>query len=344
MTQQEIHARALEVARHFRVNVCELIDILQTLDARKTFREYECTSLFQYAVKHLGLSEDVALNFIAVARKAVEVPALKQELKSGTVTVSKVRKMCSVINAGNQKQWLDKAREMSTRELETEVVRVNPKAAVPESVTPVSENRSRLQLGVSDEFKKLLKQAQNLVSTSQQKAADLETTLEVVLKDYLEKHDPVQKAQRHAARNAARIQGSITNVKVDKELSATASKESSVTAGKVSVIFQPVVTGRVNPLAFSRPVAGKVNPLRSSPRKPIPAALEHALRLRDHGRCAHRASCGARCENTRWLDFHHIVPVVAGGADTLANMTTLCRVHHQTLHAWAQQTRRVILS
>ena len=53
---QEIHLKALEVAGRYLKCVGELLDILQTLDERKTFRSYECTSLYQYAVKHLKLS------------------------------------------------------------------------------------------------------------------------------------------------------------------------------------------------------------------------------------------------------------------------------------------------
>ncbi|MBI3556086.1 MAG: HNH endonuclease, partial [Deltaproteobacteria bacterium] len=46
----------------------------------------------------------------------------------------------------------------------------------------------------------------------------------------------------------------------------------------------------------------------------------------------HKDAENKRCESTRWLDSHHITPVRKGGADTLENLTTLCRAHHQMGH------------
>ena len=73
MTHQQLHETALEISSRYSRNACELLEILQALDTRKTFREYECTSLYHYAVKHLKLSEDVASTFITVARKSVMI-------------------------------------------------------------------------------------------------------------------------------------------------------------------------------------------------------------------------------------------------------------------------------
>ena len=115
MTHQQIHAKALEVVGRFKGNIYEVIESLQTVDAHKTFREYECTSFYDYAVGRLGLSEDIASNFITVARKAAEVPALQRELQSNSITISKARKICSVLTVENHEDWLELARTLSLR-------------------------------------------------------------------------------------------------------------------------------------------------------------------------------------------------------------------------------------
>src|SRR5437899_1788808 len=101
----EIHVQALEVARRYHSSVGELLDVLIRLDQSKAYWELECTSLFSYCITHLKLSEDVALNFITVARKAVDVPALKQAVQENHITLSKARRICSVLKPENQTQW-----------------------------------------------------------------------------------------------------------------------------------------------------------------------------------------------------------------------------------------------
>lgn len=51
------------------------------------------------------------------------------------------------------------------------------------------------------------------------------------------------------------------------------------------------------------------------------------VKARDGGRCRR---CGAAGAN---LKAHHIVPLAEGGADTEANMVTLCERCHRIAHA-----------
>ena len=66
-----------------------------------------------YAVHDLKLSESVALNFINVARKSVQVPELKAEIEAGSFCVSKARKIVSVITPENKTDWIEKAKTLS---------------------------------------------------------------------------------------------------------------------------------------------------------------------------------------------------------------------------------------
>ena len=81
---------------------------------------------------------------------------------------------------------------------------------------------------------------------------------------------------------------------------------------------------------FLRGVGQKKQQVR---RKPIAAELRHAIYLRDQGQCAFKDKNGNRCSSQRYLEFHHILPVSKGGKDTLDNLVTLCRGHHQFFHS-----------
>ena len=73
-----------------------------------------------------------------MARKTSEVPALKAEIKRGSITVSKARKMTSVLNALNQDHWLKLARESSSRTIEKHVALISPKTAVREKANYIN--------------------------------------------------------------------------------------------------------------------------------------------------------------------------------------------------------------
>ncbi len=86
----------------------------------------------------LKLSEEVAYIYINVARKARQIPALKEEIRKGTITVTKAKKITSVINAANQSHWLELARTASKAKLEKEVAAHSPGLAVRDKMTYVN--------------------------------------------------------------------------------------------------------------------------------------------------------------------------------------------------------------
>ena len=316
MTQQQIHAKSLEVADRYKKSVFELIEILQTLDAHKTFREYECSSLYDYSIKRLGLSEDVAYNYIAVARKAIEVPALKKEIQDNRITMSKARKIIPVLTEKNKSEWLGLASTLTSKDLQQKVAEANPKKAVNERLTYVTGKRLKLELGVSGEFETKLKRVQDLVSNSKRSAASYEDALEAALDLFLEKRDPAQKARRFAAK--------ISLAEVRAETIETASTVKAEESGKEK--------SAEDSNTALRPVSRRVENASFIRRKQIAAQTNHHLNLRDQGRCTHHDSHGNRCANTRWLDRHHRVPVAVGGDNSIGNLVTLCSQHHQLLH------------
>jgi hypothetical protein len=115
---QDVHEKAKALAQKFRQAESDLIEILQKVDQHKIFRHLGYSSLFVYALKELKLSEANASNFITVSRKAREVPQLKEEIKSGNITVSKARKITPVLNKNNSCHWLKMAKALPQKQLE----------------------------------------------------------------------------------------------------------------------------------------------------------------------------------------------------------------------------------
>src|SRR5262249_47297636 len=61
----------------------------------------------------------------------------------------------------------------------------------------------------------------------------------------------------------------------------------------------------------------------------IPAAVKRAVCERDQGRCTFASETGRRCEERRFLEYDHEVPVARGGEATVENIRLRCRAHNQ---------------
>jgi hypothetical protein len=108
--KKEIHERALSLAKEFKRSEANLISVLQEVEESKLFFDLGLTGLFQYAIRILELSEDVAYCFITVSRKAKQVPELFAAIQNGSVSVSKAKKAALVITAKNQSEWSEEKR------------------------------------------------------------------------------------------------------------------------------------------------------------------------------------------------------------------------------------------
>ena len=71
--------------------------------------------------------------------------------------------------------------------------------------------------------------------------------------------------------------------------------------------------------------------LKENSPKP-PAAIKHAVVLRDNGQCTFIRSDGKRCSNERHLELHHQHPRSLGGEHSVSNLITLCGAHHRDHH------------
>ena len=294
---ETLHKRALTVACQFHKAESSLIDILQLIDERRIFSNLGYTSLFDYSVRALKLSESTASNFITVARKSKIIPELKMAISAGDITVSKARKITSVLTPENQAHWIGLAKTLPKQKLEKEIAKVMPETLTPERSRYVSETRIELKMGVSEKLMEKLKRSQNLVSQKLKKSASLEDTLGELVELFLSKQDPVEKAKR------------VTSTKVKDFSQQQDSSTSETRKGLTSNAIASVHGTRY-----------------------LNAGLKHQIRLRDGFQCAHLSEDGVRCQSKRWLEIHHRVPLSLGGSNNLSNFQTLCSAHHKMFH------------
>jgi 5-methylcytosine-specific restriction endonuclease McrA len=197
---EALHKRILEAASRYKKCEAEMIDLIQQADTHKIYKVKGYSSLFEYVIKGVRLSESAAGIFIGIARKAAEVPELKLEIQTGAISVSNARRIVPVLTCKNKEEWLSKAKNLSQRQLEKEVIKVRPEVATPERVKYVTSERVKLEVGFSEKDMLGIRKLQDILCQKTQKSVSLEEAICIVVEDYLKRHDPVQKAKRHTVR------------------------------------------------------------------------------------------------------------------------------------------------
>lgn len=208
----QLHEEALAIVARYKTCEFDLVEVLQKIDRHQIYLSRMFRSLYQYATEGLGLSEEIAYAFINVARKSNEIPALKEEIKSGALTVAKAKRITAVLTRENQNHWLELARTSTKQKLEREIAMASPVHAVADQlkyIHPTAEKsdsaqvlnlgqtvRVQLQAGISERLMLDIRRVQELISQRLRRPATLEDVIKAMVAEYLHKHDPVQIAAR----------------------------------------------------------------------------------------------------------------------------------------------------
>ncbi|MCB0390397.1 MAG: hypothetical protein KDD58_03855 [Bdellovibrionales bacterium] len=192
---RHIHQKCESAVNDLKSCESQLIYALQEADKFKIYRYLGKNSLFQYALS-LGLSESQAYNYITVARKSRECPELQKAIDKKEITISKARAVSGVIREDNQIKWIQLAKTSTKRELEKAVAKVSPRALKKESARFINDHTLELQLPVSEEIFKQLERVKDLLAQKHKKHICLEEALGVLAKEFICKHDPVERAKR----------------------------------------------------------------------------------------------------------------------------------------------------
>jgi len=292
-----LHEKALILSREHRRVESQLVSLLMEIDRLQLYRLLGCASLFTYVVSMLGFTEGAAYQLITVARKAKDIAPLKAALEEQRLTVAKASRIVSVLSVDNASELIDFASRHTSRETDLEVARRAGRDG--------NERRSSLKIPVRVLQK--LKHVQSLMGV-----VEFEAMLESLADYYIEREDPVKKAERALAKRAA-----------------AASAESGPASSERSEQTESV---RSKSRARSRNSApGK--------RKPLTARELHTVNARDGRRCTFIDASGNRCPNERWLHVHHLQSVARGGTNEPENLITLCSRHHQLVHQFSNILR-----
>jgi hypothetical protein len=337
---ESIHQQAIFAAHQYRKSESRLIQALENIEKHKVHLHYGHASLFQYAIHELQLAENTAYILITVMRKAKEVPALKNEINAGNISISNARRIAPIITTDNQSIWIKKATELSQRQLEKEIAKAHPLQAVTERAHYIHEQRLKLELGISETHLIKVRRAQDLISKARSKHTSIEETLIEMTEFYLHHKDPQLKAKRVIAKKGnsvperTRLESS-PSPRRPQSIPQLTPQPSAVPSETASAASFEILSTASTPASTAVSSTSSARSSKSSlprTRTPIPSTVLHQVHFRDQGRCTYLRPDGNPCKQARWTEIHHVIPLSQGGKNNIENLTTLCSAHHRWIH------------
>jgi hypothetical protein len=119
---QEIDRRLREYARHrASLDAAELFDLVRA-EQLKIYLQFGFVSLYEYMERVLGYGPHAARERMRVARSLSALPETTAALAGGALTYSAVRELTRVATAETEADWLARAEDLTTGEIEQLVV------------------------------------------------------------------------------------------------------------------------------------------------------------------------------------------------------------------------------
>jgi 5-methylcytosine-specific restriction endonuclease McrA len=174
-----------------RVVLARLLAHLVEVEERRLHLEAACPSLFQFCVRRLGMSEDEACRRIHAARLAFRFPDLLVRIERGDLALSTMGILHDVLTEANYEELVGAAARKTRAEVQALLARWFPAPDVPAVITtiptqspiptlgvaavpapaaaggpqlaPLSETRHKVQFTASDELRRKLEHAQDLM-------------------------------------------------------------------------------------------------------------------------------------------------------------------------------------
>jgi hypothetical protein len=259
--EQNLQNRAIKVGQVRNRAEAEILEIVQEVFSTKLYKKLGLT-LHAYTVTTFKLDDPIANCFNSVAKKSLEVPELLIAVTDQSLTLWKACRIVSVLTPENASELIEFAKANSSRCIEKEVARLNPKGKGQDRVRILSDKFAQIKRTISHKGVANLNRAESIL-VQKGKTGSSGELLELIIEDYLERHDPVLKAERamkrkmkrEQARAAANSSVPNTNESTEAEFSEAAAKASSATrlsAASSELRFRILVFPKARPIGRAR--------------------------------------------------------------------------------------------
>jgi hypothetical protein len=319
LSDTELVARVKSLVARERDATAHLVAHLAEMDTRDVHLREGYESLYVYCRDALGLSEGETYNRIEVARAARRFPIILEMLAAGAVNLTAARLLAPHLTPANHREVLDSARGKKKREIEEIVARLSPRPDVAASVRRLPALR-----------------LQPLPPTQAPVAADESATVPAapVLPETSLTAEPVsvpRAAVTPLSPDRYKLQLTIGGDTLEKLQLAKDMLSHAIPSGDDAAVLDRALTALLVDLAKKK-FADTRKPRRSRAKDPrardASAAVKRAVWVRDLGRCGFISPSGHRCNERRFVEFHHLDPHALGGETSVDKIELRCRRHN----------------
>lgn len=331
-----------------RRSLAELLAHLGEVEERRIHLAAGYGSMFEYCVKHLGLSEDEACRRIEVARLARRYPAIFAMLAEGQLSMSVAALLKPYLDAGNASRLLATVATCSTVRAREVLAAWFPRPDVPTSVRKLPQPRS-VPAPATAPMPPPLPQAQPSLSVASDPSsppappppvAPPPVELRLSAPARIEPLAPARyKVQLTAS---AELKGKLELARDLLRHAVPSGDYATILERALDLLIADVKKSRFG--ATSRPrSAGEVaaavpqDELGSAMDQVpddrascvIPRATRRIVAERDELRCSWVNEDGQRCGARAWLEYDHRWPRGKGGPTTPDYLRLVCRAHNR---------------
>jgi hypothetical protein len=297
LSDDELVARLHDICLDARRLDARIIEYLAEVEERRLHLKAACSSLFEFCVRRLKMSEGAAFRRINAARLIRRLPRLAGHIEAGRVHLSTLVKLRDHLTEVNVDELVAATEGKSKGEVEMELARRSPKPDVPPKIRklptaangdaprgapapgriePLSEARYKMQLTPTAEMRAKLERATNLMR-HRNPTGDLAVVIDRALDALLEKLEKERLGKTNRPRRGA-------------------------------------------PTSYRRGTTG------------ITIAARRETFTRDGEQCTFADREGRRCASRAFLELDHVESRALGGSHEASNLRVFCRAHNG-LHA-----------
>jgi hypothetical protein len=318
LSDTELLARIPAFMQAERVAIADVVEHLTEVERRRLYLEQACSSLYTYCCERLGYTEDAALKRARVARLALRLPRVLDELRTGAIRLTGLFLLERYLNDENAEDLLAAARGRSRRELEKILATRFPRPDVPPRIEALDGAAGNATGGAHREA------ASGPSPWFTCPETDTSTAPRGRLPgDFRSRVEPLS-AERYRVEFTASDE---FRAKIEQARELTSH---TLPSGDLAQLFERALDELIERELKRRVGTGKprrvVKPGPDS--RHVSLAIARQIWERDGSQCAFVDSAGRRCQERRFLTLEHRQPFSLGGPPTVENLCLLCAAHN----------------
>jgi hypothetical protein len=345
LSNSELHKSFMDAVQMERNSLKGVLLHVIEVDRRHVYFDFNCSSLFAYMTEVMGYSNGPAQRRIDAARLSYEIPQLVETLESGAVNLDQIRLMQQSIRQVVKESHKPVTTEQKIQVLseiigkslaESEVIVANSfEVKIKKSVRILhqADESVRMEISFSREQWAKLEEMRTLLSHSLPTGSWDDVFEYVAEKVILQKSKFVEKRQYTKTTKPGSERNNSVAFRGDHFHDENKNMNDDNHENNRSVKNQIRNKDEENRNSTELKQPNRV-------RIVIPAEIERQVFRRDQF-CQHmNPLTGKKCA-TKWkLQTDHIVPVWAGGDNSLGNLQLLCAGHNQAKYRKEAGIRR----